>query len=113
MDASGVAVIARGADRLEAMGGTLTIRTPAALIRRVLEITGFARLVVQGDLEPGFAQPPAALARDGVWPPITISVREFPTVRSDVVATLTPPDADSLLRRLSLEKGRPRRSDHA
>jgi anti-anti-sigma factor len=45
MDASGLAVIAQGADRLEVTGGTLTIRTPMALIGRMLDITGFARLV--------------------------------------------------------------------
>jgi anti-anti-sigma factor len=50
MDASGLAVIARGADRLEVTGGTLTIRTPMAMISRMLDITGFARLV---QLEPG------------------------------------------------------------
>jgi anti-anti-sigma factor len=50
MDASGLAVIARSADRLEVTGGTLTIRTPVALVGRLLEITGFARLV---ELEPG------------------------------------------------------------
>jgi anti-anti-sigma factor len=50
MDASGLAVIARGADRLEVTGGTLTIRTPIAMIGRMLAITGFARLV---QLEPG------------------------------------------------------------
>jgi len=50
MDASGLAVIARGADRLEVTGGTLTIRTPIAMIGRMLAITGFARLV---ELEPG------------------------------------------------------------
>jgi anti-anti-sigma factor len=49
MDASGLAVIARGADRLEVMGGALTIRTPIAMIGHMLEITGFARLV---QLEP-------------------------------------------------------------
>jgi anti-anti-sigma factor len=50
MDASGLAVIARGAGRLEVTGGTLTIRTPIAMIGRMLDITGFARLV---ELEPG------------------------------------------------------------
>ncbi len=43
-------MIARGADRLEVTGGTLTIRTPIAMIGRMLDITGFARLV---QLEPG------------------------------------------------------------
>jgi anti-anti-sigma factor len=50
MDASGLAVISRGADRLEVSGGTLTIRTPMAMIGRMLDITGFARLV---QLQPG------------------------------------------------------------
>jgi len=50
MDASGLAVIARGADRLEVSGGALTIRAPAAMVGRMLEITGFARLV---QLDPG------------------------------------------------------------
>jgi anti-anti-sigma factor len=45
MDASGLSVIARGADRLEVAGGALTIRTPMAMIGHMLEITGFARLV--------------------------------------------------------------------
>ena len=45
MDASGLAVISHGADRLEAAGGSLQIRTPRALIRKMLELTGFARLV--------------------------------------------------------------------
>jgi anti-anti-sigma factor len=49
MDASGLAVIARGADRLEVAGGALTIRTPMAMIGHMLDITGFARLV---QLEP-------------------------------------------------------------
>jgi anti-anti-sigma factor len=49
MDASGLAVIARGADRLEVTGGTLTVRTPKAMISRMFDITGFARLV---ELEP-------------------------------------------------------------
>jgi anti-anti-sigma factor len=45
MDASGLSVIARGAQRLERSGGVLTIHTPAAMVGRLLEITGFARLV--------------------------------------------------------------------
>ena len=48
MDASGLAVIARGANRLEVTGGALTIRTPIAMIGRLLDITGFARLVQLG-----------------------------------------------------------------
>ena len=64
MDASGLAVIARGADRLEVTGGTLTIRTPMAMVGRMLEITGFARLV---ELEPGeSAYRPGPQQADGV-----------------------------------------------
>src|SRR5580704_15628616 len=57
MDASGLAVIAQGADRLEVTGGTLTIRTPVALVGRMLDITGFARLVQLGPGESTFGQP--------------------------------------------------------
>ena len=60
MDASGLAVIAQGADRLEVTGGTLTIRTPMAMIGRMLDITGFARLV---QLEPGQSAYGAARSR--------------------------------------------------
>jgi anti-sigma B factor antagonist len=45
MDASGLAVISHGADRLAAAGGSLQIRTPAALIRKMLELTGFSALL--------------------------------------------------------------------
>ena len=45
MDASGLAVISHGAARLAAAGGSLQIRTPAALIRKMLELTGFSALL--------------------------------------------------------------------
>jgi anti-anti-sigma factor len=45
MDGSGLTVIARGAQRLEELGGTLTIHAPRDMVGRLLEITGFARLV--------------------------------------------------------------------
>jgi anti-anti-sigma factor len=45
MDASGLAVIARAASRLDVSGGTLTIRTPATMIQQMFDITGFARLI--------------------------------------------------------------------
>jgi anti-anti-sigma factor len=48
MDGSGLTVIARGAQRLEASGGTLTIHAPSDLVGRLLEITGFAHLVELG-----------------------------------------------------------------
>jgi anti-anti-sigma factor len=57
MDASGLAVISHGADRLEVTGGTLTIRTPMAMIGRMLEITGFARLVELGPDESTYGHP--------------------------------------------------------
>jgi anti-anti-sigma factor len=54
MDASGLEVIAQGAERLEAAGGNLTIRTPGPMVRQLLGITGFARLVrVEGEKSKG------------------------------------------------------------
>ena len=90
MDASGLGVIAHGADRLEVTGGTLTIRTPAALIRQMLDITGFARLVTLEDDESEYGQLPAPLPRHGVPStgsttsyPLTTSVRQFTAIHSD------------------------------
>jgi anti-anti-sigma factor len=94
MDASGLAVIAHGADRLEVLGGTLTIRTPAALIRQMLDITGFARLVMLGDRESddGGLGPVATTDRVGAVAgpvagpdayPMTKSVRQFTAIHSD------------------------------
>jgi anti-anti-sigma factor len=57
MDASGLAVIARGAGRLEVTGGALTIRTPMAMISRLLDITGFARLVQLEPTESAYGSP--------------------------------------------------------
>ena len=57
MDASGLAVIARGADRLEVSGGMLTIRSPVAMIGRMLDITGFARLVQLEPRESAYGSP--------------------------------------------------------
>jgi len=51
MDASGLAVIAHGADRLSVSGGSLSIRAPVALIRKMLELTGFSRLVEDRERE--------------------------------------------------------------
>jgi anti-anti-sigma factor len=102
MDASGLAVIALGADRLEVLGGTLTIRTPAALIRQMLDITGFARLVVLGEREsdygefdPGRPRTVAAVMADSAAPVtgmvggpptdssrLTQSVRQFTAIHS-------------------------------
>jgi anti-anti-sigma factor len=54
MDASGLAILASGAARLEHSGGTLAIYTPVDLIRRMLHITGFSRLVVLAPLESNY-----------------------------------------------------------
>lgn len=90
MDASGLTVIAHGADRLEVLGGTLTIRTPAALIRQMLDITGFARLVMLGDDESEYGslgpeQPVGRLSPAGGPSsyPMTKSVRQFTAIHSD------------------------------
>lgn len=90
MDASGLTVIAHGADRLEVLGGTLTIRTPAALIRQMLDITGFARLVMLGDHESEYGSLGPEQPVDRVSPaggpdsyPMTKSVRQFTAIHSD------------------------------
>jgi anti-anti-sigma factor len=96
MDASGLTVIALAADRLEVLGGTLTIRTPTALIRQMLDITGFARLVILGDHEsdyghlgpeqPGLGAGSAIIGGAASAPdsfPMTQSVRQFTTIHSD------------------------------
>jgi anti-anti-sigma factor len=46
MDASGLRVIANAADRLEMLGGTLAIRSPSELVRRMLDITGMTELTM-------------------------------------------------------------------
>ncbi len=81
MDTSGLAVIAHGADRLEVTGGTLTIRTPAALIRQMLDITGFARLVTLSEHESAYGQ--RRPGPDPVPSPMTTSVRQFTAIHSD------------------------------
>lgn len=53
MDASGLRVIARGARVLRPSGGVLTIRSPSAMVRRLLDIVGLARVV---RLEPPEAE---------------------------------------------------------
>ena len=91
MDASGLSVIAHGADRLEVLGGTLAIRTPAALIRQMLEITGFARLVMLGDDESAYGRSlgPEQHGNRVAPPggpnsfPMTKSVRQFTAIHSD------------------------------
>jgi anti-anti-sigma factor len=80
MDASGLTVIAHHADRLEALGGTLTIRTPAALIRQMLDITGFARLVLLGDDEAEYGQPAGGSSSPYL---MTTSVKQFTAIHSD------------------------------
>jgi anti-anti-sigma factor len=87
MDASGLAVIALGADRLEVLGGTLTIRTPPALIRQMLDITGFARLVVLGERESDYGEPDPGrrmtAASAAAEPRLSQSVRQFTAIHSD------------------------------
>lgn len=52
MDGSGLRVIASAADRLEMLGGALAIRSPSALILRMLKITGMAELTVPDPRDP-------------------------------------------------------------
>jgi anti-anti-sigma factor len=44
MDAAGLRVIAHAANRLELVGGTLAIRNPSQIVRRILDITGMTEL---------------------------------------------------------------------
>jgi anti-sigma B factor antagonist len=46
MDAAGLRVIANAANRLELLGGTLAIRAPSDLVRRMLDITGMLELAM-------------------------------------------------------------------
>jgi anti-sigma B factor antagonist len=46
MDAAGLRVIAHAANRLEMSGGSLTIRAPSKIVRRMLDVTGMIDLAV-------------------------------------------------------------------
>jgi anti-anti-sigma factor len=93
MDASGLAVIARGADRLEVSGGTFTIRTPAAMVKQMLDITGFARLVRLDQRESDYGHlGPEEITGDGVrggvaksanGSGLTRGMRQFTAIHSD------------------------------
>jgi anti-anti-sigma factor len=89
MDGSGLTVIARGAQRLEESGGTLTIHTPPAMVGRLLELTGFARLVelapeqsVYGHLGPEQAAAPHSSGTPGSFGTVR-DVAKFASVHSD------------------------------
>jgi anti-anti-sigma factor len=45
MDAAGLGVIAGGASRLRSRDGTLTLRAPSAMVRRLLSLTGLTEVV--------------------------------------------------------------------
>ena len=45
MDASGLRVIAQAARRLGPSGDVMTLRSPSAMVRRILDITGLAEAV--------------------------------------------------------------------
>jgi anti-anti-sigma factor len=79
MDASGLTVIAHHAAQLETLGGMLTIRTPSALIRQMLDITGFARLIVLADDESAYRQPADTGLRSSL---ATTSVKQFTAIHS-------------------------------
>jgi anti-anti-sigma factor len=90
MDASGLAVIARGADRLEVSGGTFMIRTPAAMVKQMLDITGFARLVRldqresdYGRLGPEETPHASATTASTVRAGLTRGMRQFTAIHSD------------------------------
>jgi anti-anti-sigma factor len=87
MDASGLDIIAGGADRLELSGGSLTIRTPSAMIRHILAVTGLARLIALEPPEPllGVEEAVETLGephRTGIYG-ITNSLRKITAIHSD------------------------------
>jgi anti-anti-sigma factor len=51
MDASGLGIIAVSADRLGSFSGRLTIRSPSAMVRRMLDVTGLAEVVEVEEVE--------------------------------------------------------------
>ncbi len=76
MDATGLGAITEGAGRLRLLGGKLTIRSPSAMVRRILIFTGLYDLVPPEPVGPtaghlGPEQPrgpfglPATVAADG------------------------------------------------
>lgn len=52
MDAAGLSVIAAGIRRLQPYGQSLEIRSPSAMVRRILDITDLAKLVHLEPSEP-------------------------------------------------------------
>lgn len=63
MDASGLRVIARAVHRLAPADGALIIRSPRAIVRRILDVTGLIDIV-------RLEQPEPALGRDGPGSPV-------------------------------------------
>jgi len=55
MDASGLRVIGPISSRLHDSGGTLTIRSPSPMVRRILDITGLGDLIERGPADPRLA----------------------------------------------------------
>lgn len=53
MDVSGVGVIVRGVRRLKPLGGVLTVRSPSASVRRLLDLSGATNLVSLEEPESG------------------------------------------------------------
>lgn len=79
IDASGLGVIAHGVGRLGPLGGVLTIRSPSAMLSRLLEITGMTALVrldhVASDVphlgaEQGTEQKASSATRGNRGPPL-------------------------------------------
>ena len=52
MDAAGLRVMAAGSARLRRSGGSLTIRSPSSMVRRILDLTGMLDLVESDAADP-------------------------------------------------------------
>lgn len=90
LDAAGVGVIARGARRLKPSGGELTVRSPPAMVRRLLDLVGLTsavRLETAGpelaQLGPEQPQGPSLVSDDGGSEELARHLRSATAVPAD------------------------------
>lgn len=95
MDASGLGVIAVGAHRLGLSGGALTIRSPSAMVRRILDITGLTAVVRLEQPEPVPARSPGRLGPEQPidLPEVPVEI-ELDGLARRLTVTTVPADND-------------------
>jgi anti-sigma B factor antagonist len=92
IDASGLRVIADGANHLRKSGGKLTVRSPSAMFRRIVEITGLSGLVQLGQTATVAAHPGA---EESIDLPETPRLATLPDLAHQMRAiTAVPADHD-------------------